>query len=919
MGPPDRAVLARDAELASIDRWLAALASAGEPALLVLAGDPGIGKTTLWAEAIRRAGTAGYQVLSSRPVPSDAGLPHVVLADLLRRIPDRALEALPGPQHRALAVALLRADPAEGDLDPRAVGTGLAALLGRLVADGPLVLAIDDAQWLDPASARVLTFALRRLDRGPVGVVAAIRTGEAGGDFDALASAFAATRLDVGPLGLAAVHQMFAEVLGGSFPRPLLVSIHRAAGGNPFYALEIARELHRVGPPAPGRPLPVPGDHRELAMLRLRRLPRATKDVLAEVAAMPSVAVGQVDIRALAPAERNGVVVVSQDGRVEFAHPLLRSALYASLPEAQRASLHRRLAARTTDLVERARHLALAAADRDEDTAAELDRAAAVAGARGAAELAVELQELALRLTPESSGRARVQRSIELSERRYFAGDPSGARQGLETMLDQVSPGDDRAEVLLGLGTMRWIQGEAEAGRQVMMRALAEARNPALKARIHARIASGADDADIGVEHGQAALALLDEHEDPEQYSFTLCTLTLFKMHAGFGADHAAIEKAMRLQQAATGWVRSPVPAFWAKYFDDFDTARQRLHELLRSFREHGDAAQEAPALTQLARVEAMTGHIDLAKTLAQQALDLVSQTAQEAYIDVALCAQAYICACAGDSEQARRLSCEVLRHLDTRPDLLLEEQAREAIGLAALTAGDLADCDRQLSRADEINDLVHNREPANHRFHADHAEAVVGLGDLDRGERLVIRMEQRAKALPRPWINAVAARGRGMVYAARGDLDSALDSYQRALAWHEGLDMPVERARTLLALGRLRRRRNERHLAQECLRQALYLCEAAGAHGWAEVAHEELSRAGARRGDGDQLTGTERAICELAAAGLRNHEIAARLFLSDKTIEANLTRAYRKLGVRSRAQLAAAFARSGRDKPAQL
>jgi DNA-binding CsgD family transcriptional regulator len=918
MGLPHRAVLARDAELASVDGWLAALAGAREPALLVIAGDPGIGKTTLWAEAIRRARSAGYQVLSSRPVPSDAGLPHVVLADLLSRVADGAISALPAPQRRALAVALLRADPGEGDLDPRAVGTGLTALLRQLASGGPLVLAVDDAQWLDPASARVLAFALRRIEHSPVGMLAAVRTADAGGEFEAVESALAGTRLEVGPLSVAAIHQMFTEVLGGSFPRPLLVSIHRSAGGNPFYALEIAREIQRVGRPPPGRPLPVPGDDRELAMLRLRRLPRATRDVLAEVAAMPSAAVGQVDTQALAPAERAGVVAVGPDGRVEFTHPLLRSALYSSLPEAERGKLHRRLAGRATDLVERARHLALAASGPDEETAAELDRAAAAAGARGAAVLAVELQELALRLTGDTNQRERVQRGIELAERRYFAGDPGGARQGLEAMLDQLPPGDDRAQVLLGLGTMRWVQGEAEVGRELMTQALAETRTPALKARIHARIASGSDDADVGVEHGQAALALLDENENPEQYSFTLCTVTMFRLHAGRGADHAAIEKAMRLQQAATGWVLSPVPAFWAKYFDDFGTARQRLHELIAAFRDQGDAAQEAPALTQLARVEAMTGHMELATSLARLALDLVEQTAQEAYIDVARCAQAYICACAGDSEQAQRIAADVLRQLDEHPDLLLEEQAREALGLAALTAGDLAECDRQLTRADQINELVHNREPANQRFHADHAEAVIGLGDLDRGERLVARLERRAAALPRPWINAVAARGRGMVHAARGELDAALDCYERALAAHQDLDMPAELGRTLLAAGRLHRRRHERHRAQERLEQALAVLDAAGALGWAAVAREELGRASARRGDADQLTATERTVCELAASGLRNHEIAARLFLSGKTVEANLTRAYRKLGVRSRAQLAAALARAGRDEPAR-
>ena len=192
---------------------------------------------------------------------------------------------------------------------------------------------------------------------------------------------------------------------------------------------------------------------------------------------------------------------------------------------------------------------------------------------RGAADLAVELQELACQLTEGTDQQARVQRSIDLSERRYFAGDPNGARRELERLLVSLPPGDDRAQVLLGLGSMRWVQGEADAGLELMEQALAETRTQALRARIHTRIASGSDDADVGVEHGEAALALLDENADPQLYSYALHTVALFKLHAGRGADHAAVEKGMRLQREAAGWVMSPVPAFWARNFDDFGTA----------------------------------------------------------------------------------------------------------------------------------------------------------------------------------------------------------------------------------------------------------------------------------------------------------------------------------------------------------
>jgi DNA-binding CsgD family transcriptional regulator len=230
---------------------------------------------------------------------------------------------------------------------------------------------------------------------------------------------------------------------------------------------------------------------------------------------------------------------------------------------------------------------------------------------------------------------------------------------------------------------------------------------------------------------------------------------------------------------------------------------------------------------------------------------------------------------------------------------------ARAVLGSAELAGGNLAEADAQFSRAHEIEDLKHNREPATNRFHADHAEAVIGLGDLERAESLVKRLEERAEALPRPWILAASARCRGLVNAARGELDLAAADYQRALGAHRSLDMPAELGRTLLAAGRLHRRRNERQRAQDYLTDAIMQFESAGVSAWAAIARDELGRTQGRRGTEGQLTASEQQVADLAAAGLRNSEIAAKLFLSGKTVEANLSRAYRKLGVRSRTELA--------------
>jgi DNA-binding CsgD family transcriptional regulator len=921
-------VLGRDAELGRIEAWLRRGESDGPAsgtagAVLVIEGEPGIGKTTLWAEARRRARRAGWDVLSCRPAPSDAGLPHLGLADLLRSVPEADFVGLPPPQRRPLAVALLREEAGGADLEPRSVGTGLTALLEVLAERRPQMLAVDDAQWLDSASARSLAFALRRLDDRPLRLLATVRLEPAqeraaartqpgprgrAGAFGVVESALdrhAIQRLPVGPLSVATTHQVLRDVLGVSFPRPVLVRIHRAAGGNPFYALEIAREVHRLGVPRAGEPLPIPDDDRDLALVRLRRLPPQTRDALAVVATMSRPTAEHLDLEALAAAEQAGIVRVRLGGRIEFTHPLFGSALYSSLPEATRRGLHRDLAGRVASLEEQARHLALATTAPSEATAKILDRAADVAAARGAADVAVELKDLACQITPEHDQEAAVRRRLELADRRYFAGDPNGARRELEHSFGLLLPGEQRAQVLLELGSVLWTQGSGDEGMALLSQALGEAETDALRARVHSRISALADDCDLSVEHGEAALALLDPRTDPLLYSFALHNVALFRLYAGDGADHDAIAEGIRLQREATSWEMSTVPAYWARNLDDFDTARQRFEDLLRAFGERGDEASSSGVLTHLAVIEAMTGRMERARALADEALELAEQTEQETYRCMALWARARVCLGSGALPEAREAAGEVMRQLDAQPDVTLESMVRAVLGEAALAAGDLAEADRQLSRADQIEELLHEREPASTRFQADHAEAVIRLGDLARAEALVQRMEARARALPRPWILAVSARSRGLLNAANGDLDEALTDYQRAVQAHRALDMPVERGRTLLAMGRLCRRRNERQRAQAVLAEAVGVFETAGASSWAAVAAGELRRAQGRRGSPQRLTPTERHIAELAGAGLRNHEIATRLFLSRKTVEANLSRVYTKLGIRSRAELA--------------
>jgi DNA-binding CsgD family transcriptional regulator len=914
-------IAGRTAELAAIGAWLIAGTAGGHdarPAMLSVEGQAGIGKTTLWSAAVEAAARAGWRVLSCRPAPSDAALAYVGLTDLLSSVPDERLGDLPEPQRRPLAIALLR-EPAAAELDFRAVSTGLTGLLTVAADMGPLLLAIDDAQWLDQASGKALAFALHRIEGRPLRIIISVRVDGAtrprviAGIEAALRGPDERARIAVGPLSVAALHEVFTARLGSSFPRPMLTRIHAVASGNPFYALEIAREISRVGAPPPGHPLPVPDDHRELALLRVRRLPRATRQALEMMAAMPRPAVTLLDMPALAVAEHAGIVRVRRDGVAEFTHPLFGSALYSSLTEIARRELHRRLAARVRGTEERARHLALAATEPDAEAADELDQAAASAGARGATDMAVEFKELACQLTPAHDTESLLRRTIELADRRYFAGDSAGARRTLEGLLAHAEPGEDRARVLLELGSVLWARGEADRGTEMMEDALRQHPSPPLRAQIHSRISALADDIDVSVRHGEAALALLDMETDPQTYSFALHNVALFRLYAGLGADHDVIELGMRLQKDAAAWEMSTVPAFWARNFDDFAVARRRFEVIIAAFRDQGDQATASGALTHLAVIEAMTGHIARARELVAEALELAVQTEQETLLNMATAAEAEIHVRAGDLDAARRTAALLLGRLAGHPDIVLDERAAVVLGHAALVSGDLAEAERRLSHAYAVQEALHAREPAGDRFQSDYAETVICLGDLTRAEKLVSWLEQRAAALPRPWIDAVSARNRGLLNAAKGDLAAAEADFSRALAAHQRLDMPAELGRTLIATGRLLRRKRQRRRARECFAEAVRVLAACQSAAWESVARREIDRTrGGDSGAGGEITSSERVVCELAMTGLRNAEIAARLLLSPKTVEANLSRAYRKLGIRSRTELAAALARTG-------
>ena len=257
----------------------------------MIEGEAGAGKTTLWLAAHEEARERGYRVLETRPAEAEAGLPFAGLGDLVESTLDEVLDELPEPQADALRVALLLAPPGGAPPDERAVAVAVLGVLRELAGTGPVLVAVDDVQWLDPPSAKVVSFAWRRLREEPVGLLLAHRLGT---DAPAgLADDERVSPLAVGPLALGAVHRLLHSRLGLVLPRPALRRVHEVSGGNPFFALELGRALQaHEAELSPGEPLPVPDRLQELVRVRLEALPPESRDVLAAAAALSQPTIG---------------------------------------------------------------------------------------------------------------------------------------------------------------------------------------------------------------------------------------------------------------------------------------------------------------------------------------------------------------------------------------------------------------------------------------------------------------------------------------------------------------------------------------------------------------------------------------------------------------------------------------------------
>ena len=905
-------LVGREAELEAVHEALVEPAGRG----MVLEGEAGIGKTALWHEGISEAGRRGMRVLVARPVEAETGLSHAALGDLLAPVMDELPGDMPAPQREALEVALLRAAAGNQAIDHRAVGAATLAALRSAAAREPLVLAVDDVQWLDVASAAAVRFALRRLDDEPLVFLGTRRATGAGGRVDLGLADERVSRIVVGPLGLDALERMLRDRLGDTLPRPVVKRVAEISGGNPYFALELGRAaLRRTGAGRADGEIPLPEGLHAVLQDRLEALPSDTRDALGAVAAMgePTIAsvLAALDDGALDGAFAAGIL--HEEGEtVRFEHPLLAEVAYRMLAPSRRRAVHERLAAITTDAEERARHLAAWRTEADARVAADIERGAQIAAGRGARTAAAELLEASARLEPE--GEAAAGRRIAAVRHHVAAGDGRRASQLGRALIEELSPGALRARALLALT-------EVEAPLEQMV-ALAQQA-----------VAESGDDRELMIEALLMESVWLDEAgrdaAGPIERAKNLCgpddspalrcrVLTEYGYGLHWRGDPAGLEvlrEATRLEGddliPNAGLGPGAVVGVALAYRDELDEARSMLEPRYRRALELGDDHSVCGLALFLGELEARAGRLDASLRYAEEGLAIQQGSYGEDSKGSLAYGRALVAAYRGEVEISRAIAEQGLAQTEAHGAVSCAAAIRSAQGFLELSLGD------NEAASERFAPIVESFRAGNAGYAGtcenvalpDAIEVLISLEQLDEAEELVEAWEHEGNRYGVLRTPATTARSRALLAAARGDQGGAIAHAEEALQHHRDLPLPFQRARTLIVLGALHRRAKHKAAARAALEEALEILDGMGAVLWADRARAELGRIGGRAAS-DGLTPTEQRVADLVAEGRSNKQVAVELFVTVRTVEANLTRIYAKLGVRSRTELASRHGR---------
>jgi DNA-binding CsgD family transcriptional regulator len=908
-------VIGRVKELRAIRAFLDALP--GGSSSLTIEGAAGIGKTTLWRQGIAGARAQGFIVLSCQPAESEARLSYVGLADLFDGVSDDELKELPSVQRRAIEVALLRAEPAGKTSDQRTVSAASLHLLRSLATRTPVLIAIDDVQWLDVPTARVVEFALRRSNHEPIGVLTARRSGYEDPVGMSRIYSEQPARLELEPMDLDSIARLLDSGLQISPTRETIRRVYESAAGNPLLALEVGRALARPGArPKPGAPLPVPGDISALLRERIEALPGPTQEVLLVCAALsrPTLSLMSTatvnESTSIDAAERAGIVEVDGE-QVRFTHPLFASTVYESATALQRREVHRELAMAIAEPEERARHLALSAPGPDRVVADNVAAGARRARQRGATVAAAELYELAGRLCPDREPSARVHFFLEAGDHHYLAGDTERSLEILGIALAEAAPGTERIDALLRNGRVAFYTDLSRSAALFEEALSEEGGEPIVLSQVHAWLAwarAFASHPDSAERHAKIAVQMAEEAGDDSSLAYALTAWIAVEILLGHGVSLATVERALALEASAEFLQLTDTPRFVVAshllWIGEHADARAQFESLLAEAHEKGDEPSVYELQGFMAIVEFRDGNLAKALEYSSQAIRLAIQTGAGP-LDVELATRSLIETALGDTGGARTDGLEGLAALERSGRSTQIIAGLWAMGILELSEGNYAEAHRHLGRAWSIFRRAGIQEPSFFQFAGDEIEALIHLGEARQAEMILDWLEERGQALDRAWALAVAGRCRGLLLATKGDFDGALMSLDEALKQHARMSMPLELGRTLLVQGTVRRRARQHRLGRESLGEALQIFEGMGARLWADNAKAELARISGRRPALGELTDAEAGVAKLAAAGRTNREIAETLFMSVRTVEGHLSHAYAKLQIRSRTELA--------------
>ena len=876
--------------------------------MLVLVGAAGMGKTVLWKAGAEIARHRGYRVLTSHASDAESPLSFACITDLLDGVSGGELADLPPPQLMALNVVLHRANPSGPPPESIAISVGFLNALRILAARQPLMMCIDDAALVDEQSSAAVAFAARRLQDNRVRFLLTRRSGRSTG-LERAVDVAALSHLEVGPLSFGAISHLVMERLGRAFPRRVLRRIFDTSGGNPLFALELGRTLMERGLPNIGSDLPMPDLLEKLFVARVTGLSAPVKRVVLAVALNPGVTrveLAQVaDPVALDDAVAAGLVS-TEGARVHASHPLLAAAAREASTNRERSELHRDLAEVVTDPTLRARHLAMATRAADCDLADQIATAAAVANARGAIHDAVELASHALRLTPPHDSE-RADRVLSLARYLSTAGEGAQVTALLTANLEGLPRGRARATAHLLMSY--WVGLEDHAHN--LERAMDEsAGDPAIRAQVLVRMSAHESiDWVERLPHAEAlaeeALALAPSDPDIERQALVALAWARILRGRPIGDLTRRMPKSVITSSLMDASFERPAGVGLA-FRGDIAGARSAFLREQALADERGEALSGEALNLQLCELALRSGDVSEASRLLAEWDHWTSQGGGTLR-STKLRLRALLASLKGDGRLARRLAAEVVDDVGYgRMGPWDGLEASRADGIGALLQHDATAAVAALERVWEHTIREGVDDPGAFPVAGDLVEALLETGQLDAAREVTERLLRLAKDQDHPWGLATSSRCEGMIELVDGNDEGAAAAIAAAARAYDQLGLRFDGARSLLFLGRVQRRHKKRGPARRSLEAARAAFAELGCDGWAREATSELERiSGRKSADDGALTESERRVAGLAAGGMSNKEIARQLFVTVYTVEAHLSHAYAKLGVRSRGQLA--------------